>query len=296
MKYGIIVHGGAGSGNELSEVCKVACLKGLETIESGGQAIDAVTEAVRILEDDGRFNAGRGSSLRLDGKTIEMDASVMDSEGRLGAIIAIKNTPNPVLVARALIDTPHHVMAGEGAERFAEKIGLRMSFEPSENAKANHLKLKSLLKEKRLSSINPLWKDYEVDRLWNFKESIESITSDTVGAVALDRNGVFAVASSTGGASPMLLGRVGDTPLVGCGFYAGEYGAIAATGIGEEIIKRMVSVRIYELIKDGYILEEACKIIMKSFPENVPIGIIALTKDSYSIMSNTLMANYAIIK
>ncbi len=94
----------------------------------------------------------------------------------------------------------------------------------------------------------------------------------------------------------MLLGRVGDTPLIGCGFYAGEYGGIVVTGIGEEIIKRMVSMRVYKLVEDGYTLEEACKIIMKSFPDNVPVGIIAITKYSYSIVSNTVMANYAIIK
>lgn len=296
MKYGIVVHGGAGSEPDLSDVCKVACLKGIEIIESGGHALDVVTEAVKMLEDDGRFNAGRGSVLRLDGKTIEMDASVMDSRGKIGVVIAVKNTPNPVLVARAITNTPHIAIAGEGAERFAKKIGLREEFESSESAKASYERLKRYLTERKLSCINPLWKDHDIDKLWNFETPVESLITDTVGAVALDRYGIFAVASSTGGASPMLLGRVGDTPMVGCGFYAGELGAIAVTGIGEEIIKRMVALRIYELIENGYKVDEALKEMIESFPDDIPVGIIGITKDGYSVLSNTVISNYAIFK
>jgi L-asparaginase/beta-aspartyl-peptidase (threonine type) len=132
--------------------------------------------------------------------------------------------------------------------------------------------------------------------LWNFGASYSEIfLSDTVGAVALDRQGRFAVAVSTGGASPMLLGRVGDVPFVGCGFYAGKSAAVAVTGIGEEIVRKMLSKTIYDKIVAGVALREACRQGLALFSETVPIGIIALSGTESAILSNRKMPSARVV-
>lgn len=278
MNISILVHGGAGSPEEWRDGCLHACEKGFSILKKGGAALDAVIEAVRILEDDGRFNAGTGSVLRIDGKTIEMDASLMDSTGRLAMVMAVRDVKNPVLLARALLNTPHVAIAGEGAEMLARRYKLEPHPGPTGQALKHYERVKKYLTEKKPGEINPLWRGFE------------HFLADTVGAVAMDKDGAFAVASSTGGASPMLVGRVGDTPIVGAGFYAGRLGAVAITGTGEEIIKRLVARNIYEKIENGIDLERAVKDTIYSFSEEIPVGIIAITKDSAVALSNRKMA------
>ena len=126
----------------------------------------------------------------------------------------------------------------------------------------------------------------EFDVFW------KKYASDTVGAVAVDRNGVFAVATSTGGAAPMMVGRVGDTPMIGCGFYTGEHGAVAVTGLGEEIIKRMSAKAVYDLLPGQ--TESACQKGLELFSSRT--GIIAISIDGYAAVSNRGMASWAIVK
>lgn len=207
-----------------------------------------------------------------------MDASIMDSSGRLAMVMAVRNVKNPVLLAQALLNTPHVAIAGEGAEKLAARFGLEPHPGPSGQALKQYERIKNLILNKRPEEINPLWKGFG------------HLLTDTVGAVAMDRYRVFAVASSTGGASPMLIGRVGDTPIIGAGFYAGKEGAIAVTGIGEEIIKRSVARAVYDRIEKGIDLESAVRDTIYSFPDDIPIGIIAITKDSAMASSNRNMA------
>ncbi len=243
-------------------------------LEAGMCALDSAVEAARVLEDDGRFNAGSGSVLRIDGKTIEMDASVMDSNGKIGSVINIRGVKNPVLVARAVLGSPHVAMAGRGAQAFARKLGFRPYYKVSKKA------------------------------LEIFKKSGKNLQTggsrkaDTIGAVALDKSGVFAVASSTGGASPMLVGRVGDTPMVGCGFYAGPMGAVAVTGLGEESIRKMLAKTVYDMLAGGMEAGAACKKGIGLFPARVKMGVIALTKNGYgwAATGRNPMAQYSIIK
>lgn len=279
MLYGIAVHGGAGSTEDLKDGLQRACERGFSILKNNGDALSAVVEAVKVLEDDGRFNAGTGSVLRIDGKTIEMDASLMSSDGRLAMVMAVRDIKNPVLLAKALLKTPHLAMAGNGATVLAKRLGLPLHPGPSKKALELHKKVMDFLQKNRAHELNPLW-----------KELPQELLSDTVGAVALDRNGIFAVASSTGGAIPMLCGRVGDTPLIGCGFYAGPRGAIAVTGIGEEIIKRLLALRIYKIIEEGKTLKEAFQKAVKLFPEEIPVGIIGITKKEIYGISNREMA------
>ncbi len=293
--YGIAAHGGAGSGPELADGCKAACEAAFVLLDKGENALDAVCEAVRLLEDDGRYNAGRGSVLRLDGKTVQMDAAVADSTGRLGTVINVQDVKNPVLLARAVSEGPHIALAGRGAENFARTRGLWQKHEVSEAVLKKHARVLKLLKEKNFSGMNPRWREADVEALWNF-DSPFTFSCDTVGAVAMDRAGVLAAAASTGGASPMLLGRVGDTPMPGCGFHAGPACAVTATGIGEEIIRRMLSRHIYELVRLGWGLEEACAEGVKSFPPELPMGALAISKEGYAAVSNRPMAHFALVK
>lgn len=295
MHYGIVVHGGVGSHSSWSDGCKKAAEKGFKIINDGGSAVDAAVEAVVCLENDGRYDAGVGSVLRLDGKTIECDAAIMTSEGEIGSVINVRNVKNPVLLARKVMQTPHVAIAGRGAENLAKRFGLYGELKPSESAKANYLKKLALLKSRAIKS-NKKWNDAAVKNIWNFDvDYSEVLGCDTVGAVAVDKEGGFAVATSTGGASPMLLGRVGDTPLPGCGFYCGEDAAVAATGLGEEIIKHMLSFRLYEMLEQGADAELAARQVTAGFKEDVPVGLIAITRKDHAIFANKSMAAYKLL-
>ncbi|MEW6571006.1 MAG: isoaspartyl peptidase/L-asparaginase [Nitrospirota bacterium] len=297
ISYGIVVHGGAGTPANLSDACKKACEGAFGLLGEGRSSLDAVAESVRILEDDGRFNAGYGSAVRLDGKTIEMDAALMDSRGRLGIVIAIRNVKNPILVARRVVDTPHVALAGEGATVFANKKGFDRLYSISPDALERYQKVKRMIKEKRLHEEVLHWKGHDVESLWNFQHiSYQEIFCDTVGAAAIDRQGVFSSAASTGGFAPMMLGRVGDTPMIGCGFYAGLTCAVAVTGMGEEIVRKMVARQVYERVSNGESIERACKESVDMFPPNIKVGVIGISKEGYSVASNTHMASYVMVK
>ncbi|MEW6068078.1 MAG: isoaspartyl peptidase/L-asparaginase [Nitrospirota bacterium] len=297
ISYGIVVHGGAGSPSHFSDGCRTACEAAFDILEKGRSSMDAVVEAARILEDDGRFNAGSGSSYRLDGRTVEMDASVMDSRGNIGIVMAIKNIKNPVMVAQAVMETPHIALAGEGATVFAKMRGFEALNQVSQYALERYKKVKQMIKEGRLGEEAMRWKGYEIESLWNFEDtSYRDIFCDTIGAVALDKKGVFAVASSTGGFSPMMQGRVGDTPMIGCGFYAGDACAIAVTGTGEEIIKKMLAKAVYDMAANGGDIRSAGERGIKMFPLEIKIGIIGITREGYTKMANTEMASHSLVK
>ena len=286
---GLVVHGGAGTQEGLSDGCRAACEAGMKILDDGGSALDAVVEACRILEDDGRFNAGSGSVLRIDGKTVEMDAAVMDSAGNLGMVMNVRNVKNPVVVARGLTKTPHVAIAGRGAEAFARKIGVGPFSSVSGRALESHARIGELLKEGRLGELNPRWKGFDATLL-------DDPGCDTIGAVAVDGNGVFAVAASTGGASPMMVGRVGDTPMIGCGFYAGPAGAVAATGIGEEIIMRMLAKTVYDGIGENGDVVSACSNGTGLFAPEFPVGLIGISASGFAVFSNRPMSHYSMVR
>ena len=221
----IIVHGGAGpiKDDSLSarlEGCKLAARAGWEILERGGPALDAVEAAVIVLEDNPLFNAGTGSTLNSLGK-VEMDAAIIDGPSlRAGAVAAVAGIKNPISLARRVMDDGRHVMlAGEGALRFARQINFP-------ECSADALIVESARKR------------------WEEKHG-------TVGCVALDANGKVAVATSTGGIFDKLPGRVGDTPLLGCGTYADESGGVSCTGHGEAIIRVVLAKSALEFIRNG---------------------------------------------
>lgn len=291
IRFGIVTHGGVGAPRSMDDGCSSAAEAGLRALHKGGSALDAVIAAAVVLEDDPRFNAGTGSVIRLDGKTIEMDASLMTSEGEIGVVAAIQFVKNPVLIAREVMRTPHMILSGEGAIRFARLRGFPHFYSPTPRAQERHQKVVQLLRERKMDDFRPNWRNADVRALWNFQSRYaEVFGTDTIGAVAVDERGLFAVANSTGGATPMLLGRIGDTPILGAGFYAGPAGAVATTGIGEEIIRRQAARAVYDRITAGETPPQACERVVAAFPQEIPFGVIAISRRGIGIADNREMA------
>ena len=271
--YRIIIHGGAGTWQGDKEriegalnAIRSALESSLKILEGGGSAGDAVVEALKIMEDSGFFNAGSGSVLNIEGVR-EMDAAYGDSMGNIGAVASVKYPKNPIILARYVAEeTDHLLLAGEGADSLAARLGLEKIGPPSSRI---------------LRRYGELVDNYKgLKRFKRNRKVAEFLYGDTIGAVALDENGGIAVGVSTGGIWLKLPGRVGDTPIFGGGFYITEDYAVCATGIGETIMKGLVSYRayqVYELTGDVYrslmvAVDEARKIM----PEST--GLIALDK------------------
>ena len=214
----IVVHGGAWFIPETQREafiagCRQAALAGWSRLIAGATALDAVEAAVRVLEDDPTFNAGRGSHFNRSGD-VETDAIIMNGATLdLGAVGAVQRVRNPVSLARMVMErSPHNFIVGAGAQAFARAMGVPL-VEPAE-----------------MMGTSPIdgWSP--------------PAEADTVGAVALDTGGNLAVAASTGGTAGKWPGRVGDSPLVGCGAYADNAaGAASATGHGEKLMRIVIS-------------------------------------------------------
>jgi len=276
MEPAIIVHGGVGQPVKHSDGTAKAARAAMEILTGGGSALDAVIKAVVMLEDDPRFNAGTGSRLRIDG-SIEMDAIISDSRGHLGAVAAIKRVKNPILVARKVADSPHKLLAGEGATAFARRYGFG-DYDPT--TPENVEKLKGITRKIDSGEL-PLWMcDWRP-----YKDLIK----DTVGAIAVDRRGVFAAASSSGGTALMMPGRVGDCALHGCGQYVGKNCAIAVTGVGEAIIEKVLAYQVFTKMAT-LSPKEAADWGVALFPKDVPLGTITLSADGWGLSSNMPMA------
>ncbi len=293
LKPAVVVHGGAGGSIDDVDGCEAAARAAMARLLHPCPALDAAVAAVVALEDDGRFNAGSGADVGLDGETVEMDAAVMDSRGWLGAVACLSAVRNPVLVARAVGSTPHWLLAGSGALRFAQVMELNRPVAISERARRRH---RALLERLTGGDGKPEVPGSDIDvfrRFWNYPtpwdQAVREFAHGTVGAVARDREGHFAVATSTGGCAPSLEGRVGDTPIVGCGFYVGPKGAIAATGIGEFIVRQMLSRTVYESIERGAPLQDALDRAVAALPKDVAVGLIGVTATEAAASSNRAM-------
>lgn len=296
MNYAILTHGGAASAQGHSDGCIAAAHAARATLEAGGEALAAALAATVLLEDDPRFNAGTGSNVRLDGETIEMDAAAMSSDARFGAVACIQGVKNPILVAARVMDTPHLMLAGAGATAFARRLGFPEYDPTTDGARAKHARAVAEL-QGRGDGTYALdaapWRLTPPASLWNF--SGEPFACDTVGAVVRDAHGRFAATASTGGTVYMLRGRVGDSPLMGCGVYAGPEGAVAATGVGEEIVRRFVAKSVYDWLAEGIAPARAAQRGVAKFPEIVDIGILVAGRNGQAIASNRKMATAMLI-
>lgn len=255
----IVVHGGAGAWRPerikpgLAGV-KEAAAVGFEILRADGSALDAVTAAVVYMEDNEVFNAGKGSTLTID-KQVEMEASVMDGRTlNAGAVALLKNIKNPIRLARIVMEHTDHVfVASTEAERLAEVFHLEKTEPLTELPVRYWSELKQKLdREKGIYYLPKLKK-----LLASYPHLFET---DTVGAVALDKDGNTAAATSTGGLTLKLPSRIGDTPLIGCGTYAdNEAGACSTTGIGEVAIKLVLAKTTCDFMRHGQSAQEAAE-------------------------------------
>lgn len=275
----IAVHGGAGTvpkdrGKQLLEGVGKAAERGFEFLKNGASAVDAVTEAVALMEDLGLFNAGAGSAMNFEG-CFEMEASVMDGK-TLGAGAAglLTNVKNPVRVAKLVMEQTDHVfVVGKGADQLARAFNLERRNIPTLTKRVQYeAQLKSLKDGK-----------FELPKLAKMiKEHPEVFQPETVGAVAMDGVGNVAAATSTGGFPLKLPGRIGDSPSVGCGTYAdNQAGACTATGVGEVAMRLVLAKTVCNYMENGKIaqesVEEAVKLIGKRLPNTYnEMGLLAV--------------------
>jgi L-asparaginase / beta-aspartyl-peptidase len=236
MGIALIVHGGAWDiptalhADHLAG-CSAAVEAGWEVLARRGSALDAVEAAVRVMEDDPTFDAGRGSHLNRDG-VVEMDAGMMDGRTLMaGAVAAVRRVANPITLARRVLSDCEHVfLVAAGAERFAEQVGIALC-DPTELIVPREVRLW----EERVA---------QASGVANREAPADSLPApgDTVGALAIDARGNLAVGNSTGGTPFKYPGRVGDTPIIGCGLYADDTrGAAACAGWGEQIMKTVLA-------------------------------------------------------
>lgn len=284
-RWRLVIHGGAGSMrpgrlDPEQERCARAGLEaalaaGASVLEKREGALDAVTAAVRVLEEDPCFNAGRGSVLTATG-CIELDAAIMDGRTRAaGAVAGLRTTRAPISLARRLLeDGPHVFLSGKGADEFARDHGL----EQVENR----------------------W--FEVpERRRQLEELVaaggfdDEVKYGTVGAVAVDLDGHVAVATSTGGLTGKRWGRVGDSPLIGAGTYADDRSAaVSATGSGEYFIRAVAAHQLAERVRLG---GESLQTALDRVLEDVASlggkgGLIAVAPDGEAAWGFTTPAMY----
>ena len=275
MPIALIAHGGAGSwrpGSEQDAVegMKAAAQAGRAILMGGGTALDAVCATVVILEDNPIFNAGTGAVLNFDG-FCELDACVMESrESRVGAVAALQRVKNPILVARKVMEETDHVMlAGEGAQRFARVMGFGDHDPVTPARKADWAD-----KRKRVDEV--LGKHSL--KMHRFLKEHPEYAGGTVGCVAVDNDGILAAATSTGGVTLKLVGRVGDSPLAGAGNYASRTAAVSATGTGEYVIRTLAGRAVCDAMERGASIERAMTDVLDRMRRDfsADVGLIAV--------------------
>jgi L-asparaginase / beta-aspartyl-peptidase len=281
----LAVHGGAGTieraamsadkREQVEQALADALSAGHRILADGGSSLDAVTAAVLVLEDSPHFNAGKGAVFNADGR-VELDAAIMTGDDRnAGAVAALNRVRNPILAARAVLEnSPHVFMIGAGAERFARAQGLdfvRPSYFHTEERWQQYQRARNQARQNRQAQRSRPASDHY----------------STVGAVALDRQGRVAAATSTGGMTLKRFGRVGDVPVVGAGTWAEPGCAVSATGWGEYFIRAGAGHEICARVRlGGASLSEAASFVVE---QDIPAlggdgGVIAVAADGTIVM------------
>lgn len=261
MKPALIVHGGAWDWPDVKDTPKGESIKkalaiAWEILQKGGTALEAVEKAINWLEDDPLFDAGTGSHLNAEG-VVEMDAILIDAAKRnFGAVAGVSRVRYPISLARLVLEqTEHNFFVGANADALAARLGMPL-----------------------VPNIT-LVSDEELEA---YRRKDTSGAWDTVGAVALDKNGNLAVGTSTGGTPMKAAGRVGDSPLFGAGGYADEFGGASATGKGEHAMRVLLSRSVVDEIRHGKTAPAAAEAAM-SYIESVfnesMVGTIVMDKD-----------------
>jgi len=245
---------------------KNATAKAWETLQNGGSVVDAIEKGCNIEEENAEgLSVGKGGLPDRDGN-VTLDACIMNTHGNCGSVVYLKNVTNAISVARKVMeDTPHVMLAGQGAEQFAYENG----FEKED-----------LLTEKARKA----WKEWQLTS--QYKPIINIENHDTIGMLAIDKNGDIAGGCTTSGLAYKMNGRIGDSPIIGSGLFVdNEIGAAVATGLGEEVVKTVGSFLVVELMRQGKSPQEACeeavsRIVNKpnSDYKNFQVAYIAVNK------------------
>jgi N4-(beta-N-acetylglucosaminyl)-L-asparaginase len=263
---------------------KNATSKAWEVLQKGQTALDAVEQGCMIEEANAEGQSvGKGGLPDRDGN-VTLDACIMNKEGNCGSVVYLQNIVHAVSVARKVMEeTPHVMLAGKGAEQFAVSIGL---------------KTENLLTD----SSKKAWEEWKIKS--EYKPIINIENHDTIGMLAIDKNGDISGACTTSGLAYKMAGRVGDSPIIGSGLFVdNEVGAAVATGLGEEVVKTVGSFLVVELMRQGKSPQDACeeainRIVSKpnSDYKNFQVGYIAVNKNgetgSYSIHKGFSMTKY----
>ncbi|OWM65202.1 isoaspartyl peptidase/L-asparaginase [Punica granatum] len=287
MGWAIALHGGAGD-IPLSlpperrlprEACLRHCLQvGVHALKSKKSPLDVVELVVQELENNPNFNAGRGSVLTTNG-TVEMEACIVDGKTmRCGAVSGLKTVVNPIYLARLVMEkTPHIYLGFEGAEAFAREQGV-------ETVDASHfITPENVERLKQAREANRVQIDYNAQPVQKDMKREELIPDGdsqigTVGCVAVDNEGNLAAATSTGGLVNKMVGRIGDTPIIGAGTYANSLCAVSATGKGEAIIRGTVARDVAALMEfKGMSLEQAAALVVGDRVPKGNVGLIAVS-------------------
>ncbi len=278
IDYGLVVHGGAGyiyegryseeEEKNYKDKLSEALILGKDILESGGSAVDAVETVIRVLEDSPLFNAGKGAVLNEEGNA-ELDASIMSGKDlNAGGVASLKHIKNPITLARFVMEhSPHVLLFGDGAEKFADEFGLQ-------KVENDYFKTEEKIQEYKNSAL------LFTDEIYKF---------GTVGCAALDKDGNLAAGTSTGGMAGKKFGRVGDSPIIGAGTYANNRTcALSATGHGEYFIRNVVTHDISALMEYGkYSLKEAAELVIneKLVKQEALGGIIGIDNKGNIVMS-----------
>ena len=264
MAMALIVHGGAGDiqpgRHDLSLAgSRAAVLAGWDILQNGGSALEAAMRAVVALEDNPNFNAGTGSTLNVNGE-VELDAGMMDGATLdVGAIASVTRIKNPILLARLVLKSPHVLLTSEGAERFAQEEGMALC------------RQEELVTQAQLERWRRGYRPGDGVGVSASDEAAEGAEKHgTVGAVAIDSDGHIAAATSTGGMANKHPGRVGDSPLVGCGFYAEDgLGGVSSTGHGEYFVRLLLARRACEFLALGMSAQAAAQAAIRLLAERL---------------------------
>lgn len=302
-RWMVVTHGGTDSKPEENDGAEAAAQRAIDALERGEDALEAAVAAVVSLEADGRFGAGRGSPLAMDGRSIQMDAAVMDNRGRLGVTAGLQHVVHAVKVARQVAETPHVMLVGEGATRFAERLGLRETVQPTRKVREDFREYVKKL-EAAGDAQGPA-DDTEGDagralvkRFWNYDVPWQRVMDEfghgTVGAVVF-ADGHCAVAVSTGGSMPALLGRVADIGVVGCGFFADDHAAVACSGIGEHNVRHQTALKVAQWVAEGVPLQQALDRGRDLTPQGLQSALIGVGAQDAAISMREPMA-HAIVR
>ncbi len=274
MEACIVIAGGAinPAEGEYQDGVVQAIEVGSRLLTKGKSALDVVEEVARQIEDNPLFNCGTGARLNLKGQ-VEMDACIMDGRAlRSGAVASIQNIKNPVLVARKVMEeTDHCLLVGGGAETFARALGFE-KYDPLTEAKREEWR--NLIDAMRSGKELPA---RYAAVLRNFNKLKDWLDDDTVGVIAMDRQGDLAAATSSGGGPLKMPGRVGDVPLIGSGIYVdNRAGGAVLTGNGEAIVRHLAGKMARDLMAEDWSAQETAEKVVAFFNEREPKAVVSI--------------------